>query len=130
MEPLLDIPAGSLPRTWAEVAPAIATTIDSGQIAATGSTRALGRAVLYPRRSALLWPAFRPIRLMTIGLLAPPIRELYGFTWTAKDARALSRWMRAIRILRACLPAAAREWPSARRRPPADGRHTVGALQP
>ena len=131
MEPLLDIPAGTLPRTWAEVGPAIASMIESGQIARTTGSHALGRAVLYPKGSALFWPAFRPVRLITIGLLSPRLRDLYGFAWTERDARALRRWLRALRILRACVPTLVREWPAARqRRRSQDAAETAGLLQP
>ena len=131
MEPLLDIPAGTLPRTWADVAPAIASMIESGEIAPTTGSRALGRAVLYPKGSALFWPAFRPVRLITVGLLSPCLRDLYGFAWTGQEARALRRWLRALRILRACAPAILREWPAARHlRRPQDAAKTAGLLQP
>lgn len=119
MEPLLDIPPGTLPRRWSDVSPAIGVVMAEGRIAATPRTAALGRDVLFPRGSNLLWPAFRPVRLITIGLLSPDLRELYEFRWTAADARALDRWAGAIRLGRRILPAVAREWPSARR---GDGR--------
>lgn len=110
MEPLLDIPTGSLPRRWAEVSPAIAEVIETGAIAATGGTRALGRDVLFPPGSALLWPAFRPVRLLTIGHLPPTLRAVYGFDWTESDERALERWTRTIGRVRAALPRPLREW--------------------
>jgi uncharacterized protein (DUF2236 family) len=53
--------------------------------------------------------------LLTIGTLPPSIREAYGFPWSARDERALSRWTKAIRMLLRVLPASAREWRVARR---------------
>jgi uncharacterized protein (DUF2236 family) len=115
MEPLLDIPDGTLPRRWSDVAPAIAGVVNRQHIGEMHATRALGRHVLYPSGSALIWPAIRPVRLLTIGLLPPIFREIYGFSWTPHDARALDRWTRAIRAVRRRTPAFAREWPAARR---------------
>ena len=117
MEPLLDIPAGMLPRRWCEVSPAIAEVIGRRHVGEMRGTRALGRHVLYPPGSILIWPAIRPVRLLTIGLLPPVFREIYGFSWTARDARALERWTRVIRAFRGLLPRFAREWPAARRGP-------------
>jgi uncharacterized protein (DUF2236 family) len=59
---------------------------------------------------------FRPLQLITIGLLPPRVRQDYGFTWTARDARALARWTLALRLLHRALPRLIREWPAARRR--------------
>jgi uncharacterized protein (DUF2236 family) len=115
MEPLLDIPPGTLPRRWSEVSPAIDAIVARQHVARTSRTRALGRDVLFPRGSAPLWPALRPVRLITIGLLSPTFRDIYGFSWTARDTGALRRWATAIRTVRRGLPAFCREWPSARR---------------
>ena len=114
MEPLMGIPAGSLPRRWREVAPAIAEVIDAGHIAPSEGTRQLGRDVLFPQGSWVLWPLFRPVRLITIGLLSPRLREIYGFSWHAADARALSRWVGLLRRARRLLPSVLREWRVAR----------------
>ena len=93
----------------------MAAVIDAGEIAATNGSRALGQDVLYPPGSALVWPLIRPVRLLTIGLLSPRVREIYGFTWTAADQRALARWVKAIRLMRRITPGMLREWPAARR---------------
>jgi uncharacterized protein (DUF2236 family) len=115
MEPLLDIPQGTLPRRWSEVAPAVAEVVSRQHVGEMRATRALGRHVLYPPGSALIWPAIRPVRLLTIGLLPQIFRDIYGFSWTARDERALCRWVRAIRAVRKRTPGFAREWPAARR---------------
>jgi uncharacterized protein (DUF2236 family) len=115
MEPLLDIPQGLLPRTGAQLEAYMRDTLDSGRIAVSGSSRTLARAILFPPGWRLLWPVFRPVQLITIGLLPPSIREGYGFAWTPRDARALARWTAALRLLHRLLPAFVREWPAARR---------------
>lgn len=115
MEQLLGIPAGMLPRTSAELDGYMRQMIADGQIVVTDTSRALARAVLFPPNWRLLWPFFRPIQLITIGLLPPGIREQYGFAWRERDARALDRWVRAIRVLRRVTPRPLREWPASRR---------------
>jgi uncharacterized protein (DUF2236 family) len=103
MEPLLDIPAGELPRTTAALDAYMHEMFASGRIAVTGRSRALARAVLFPPGWRLLWPMFRPAQLITIGLLPAAIRDAYGFTWTA------------LRVSAALMPAVVRQWPAARR---------------
>jgi uncharacterized protein (DUF2236 family) len=115
MEPLLDIPAGLLPRNPAELDAYMRDILGSGRIAVTPASRALARAVLFPPRWRLFWPAFRPVQLITIGLLPAAVRQAYGFEWTQRDARALARWTTALKLLRRLLPAFVREWPSSRK---------------
>jgi uncharacterized protein (DUF2236 family) len=88
--------------------------MEGGGIAVTETGRALAREVLHPPLAPLLWPAFRPVRLLSIGLLPPAIREGYGFAWGARDARALARWVAVVRTVRRAVPAPMREWPIAR----------------
>ena len=116
MEPLLGMPAGCLPRDSAELDTYLREMLASGRLTVSDTSRALARAVLYPPRWHLAWPAFRALQLLTIGLLPPAIRDAYGFEWHDCDARALVRWTRLIRALRRVLPPVAREFPMARRR--------------
>lgn len=116
MEPLLDIPAGLLPRNSAQLDAYLDEMLGSGTIAVSAASRELARAILFPPGWRLMWPAFRFLQLLTIGLLPPAIREDYGFTWSARDARALARWTAAVRMVRRLCPAPLREWRSARRR--------------
>ncbi len=127
MEPLLDIPAGLLPRNSTALDAYIREVPGSGRIAVTGGGRALARAILFPPRWRLLWPAFRPVQLITIGLLPPALRDAYGFRWTARDARSLARWTIFLKLVLRLMPACARQWPSARRRP---GRQAGGSAAP
>ncbi len=117
MAPLLDIPEGRLPVDSAQLNAYMREMLDGGTIAVSTTSRALGRAILFPPGWRLMWPAFRFLQLMTIGLLPPAIRHGYGFTWTASDERALSRWIAAVRAVRRLSPGVLREWPAARRRP-------------
>jgi uncharacterized protein (DUF2236 family) len=116
MEPLLGMPSGSLPRDSAELDTYMRGMLESGKLIVTGTSRALARAVLYPPRWYVAWPAFRVTQLLTIGSLPPPIRRAYGFEWDARDERALSRCTALLRAARRVLPRFAREWPIVRRR--------------
>jgi uncharacterized protein (DUF2236 family) len=120
MEQLLDIPEGGLPRTSVELDAYMREMLASGRIAVTDGSRALARAVLFPPNWRLLWPFFRPVQLITIGLLPPQIREQYGFPWDRQHARALARWVGVIRFVRNLAPRFVREWPIARRRSSSD----------
>jgi uncharacterized protein (DUF2236 family) len=116
MEPLLDIPRGLLPRDRAQLDGYVRETLASRCIAVSARSRTLARAILFPPGWRLMWPAFRPLQLITIGLLPESIREGYGFSWTPRDVRALARWTAALRLLHRAVPRFAREWPAARRR--------------
>lgn len=125
MEPLLDIPAGLLPRNTTDLDAYLRHVLGSGSIAVTHDSRALARAVLFPPRWWLLWPAFRPVQLITIGLLPAAVRHAYGFEWTPHEARALARWTSAMKWLRRLMPPSVREWPSSRQQgTPLKGRTT------
>jgi uncharacterized protein (DUF2236 family) len=115
MEPLLDIPAGLLPRGASQLDAYMREMLDGRRLAVSERSRRLARAILFPPGWRLLWPVFRPLQLMTIGTLPPAIRDGYGFSWTTRDARALARWTSALRRLRGVCPVVLREWPAARR---------------
>lgn len=116
MEPLLGMPPGWLPRDSAQLDTYMRETLATGHIVVTDTSRALARALLYPPRWYMAWPAFRAMQLLTIGSLPPSIRRAYGFEWRARDARAFARWTAMIRTSLRLLPPVAREWPAARRR--------------
>jgi uncharacterized protein (DUF2236 family) len=116
VEPLLGMPAGWLPRDSEQLDTYMREMLAGRSIVVTDTSRALARAVLYPPRWYVAWPAFRATQLLTIGLLPPSIRRAYGFEWRARDARAFGRWTTLLRTSLRLLPPLAREWPMARRR--------------
>lgn len=116
MEPLLGMPDGWLPRDSAELETYMSGMLAGGRLVVTDTSRALARALLYPPRWYMIWPAFRAMQLLTIGSLPPSIRKAYGFEWRPRDVRAHARWTTALRTLLRLLPAPARQWPMARRR--------------
>ena len=118
MEPLLGMPAGWLPRDSTQLDAYMREMLSGGRIVVTDTSRALARAVLYPPHWYLAWPAFRPLQVLTIGLLPPSIRQAYGFEWREREMRAFARWTTLLRTSLRLLPRLAREWPMARRRDP------------
>jgi len=116
MEPLLGMPAAWLPRDAAALDAYMRAMLSGGTLVVTDTSRTLARALLYPPRWRLAWPAFRVMQLLTIGTLPPAIRHAYGFEWHPRDERALARWTAVLRTARRMLPSVAREWPMARRR--------------
>lgn len=116
MEPLLGIPGGRLPRDAATLDIYMRDMLDSRTLVVSDTSRTLARAMLYPPKWFLLWPAFRAMQLITIGSLPPSIREAYGFAWRPRDRRALARWTTLIHLTWRLLPPFVREWPIARRR--------------
>ena len=115
MEPLLGMPAEWLPRGSVQLDTYMREMLAGGSLVVTDTSRALARALLYPPRWWVAWPAFRAMQLFTIGSLPPSIREAYGFEWRPRDERALARWTTLIRTSVRLLPPIAREWPVARR---------------
>ncbi len=115
MEPLLGMPADSLPRSWAALDRYMREMLAGDHLVVTETSRALARSVLYPPNWRVAWPAFRAMQLLTIGSLPTSVRKAYGFRWEARDARALARWTTVLRAWQRVVPVYAREWPTARR---------------
>jgi uncharacterized protein (DUF2236 family) len=130
MEPLLDIPEGLLPRDSRQLDAYVREMLHDRRIVVTATSRALAHSLLFPSGWRLMWPAFRALQLITIGLLPPAIREGYGFRWTARDARAFTRWTASLRLLHRAAPRFVREWPAARRKGPTRLRSAETALGP
>ena len=114
MEPLLGMPSASLPRDFASLSAYMREMLSSQTLIVNDTSRSMARAVLYPPRWQVAWPAFRAMQALTIGSLPPTLRHAYGFEWSARDERAFARWTRGIRRSLRVLPAVAREWPLAR----------------
>ena len=115
MEPLLGMPAEWLPRDCAELEAYMRAMLGGGTLVVTDTSRALARALLYPPKWHMAWPAFRAVQLLTIGSLPPSIRQAYGFEWRPRDVRGFARWTTLLRASVRLLPPLAREWPMSRR---------------
>jgi uncharacterized protein (DUF2236 family) len=112
---LLGIPEDMIPRDPESVRSYIQSEIAGGEIVVTDLARTLARDILYPPFQAAYWPIARMMRLATAGTLDPRLRAGYGLAWTPRDERALDRWSRAMRSVRARTPARLARWRASRR---------------
>jgi uncharacterized protein (DUF2236 family) len=113
----MGMPSDWLPGSWTTLDRYMRDMVAGDQLRVTDTSRALARAVLYPRNWQVAWPAFRAMQLMTIGSLPPSVRDAYGFEWHNRDERALARWTATLRAVLRLMPSVAREWPISRVHP-------------
>ena len=111
---VLGVPDGYFPTNLAELEAYLAAMLASGEIAVTETARRLAQAVIWPPAPAIARPLLRQMRLPTIGLLPPSLREGYGFAWDAWDEAALQRSARWVRRLLPLVPPVLRYLPAAR----------------
>jgi uncharacterized protein (DUF2236 family) len=115
IEEPLGIPRGRLPRTSADLRRYVDGMLAGGEIAVTDTARRLAEAVVYPPTHVVGAPAIAFMRLATIGLLPPAIREAYGLPWSARRDAALRLAARVTRNALRVTPSIVRHWPAARR---------------
>ena len=112
---LLGLEPRALPRDIDALDEYRSARVEGGPLRVTDTARTLARAVLYPRPRWLGWPMVDAVRLSTIALLPPAIRDAYGFQWTARERRRHERLVRLVRTLRRLAPSSAAHWAVARR---------------
>jgi uncharacterized protein (DUF2236 family) len=101
------------PRTWNDVRAYVADLEASGVLATNAATRALADRVLWPR--GLWMMALGPMnRAVTIALLSPAIRSVYGYEWSAAQDARVARFMRTLAAVRRVAPSFLTEWRDAR----------------
>jgi len=114
IEPLLGIPNGYLPRSLVELQKYMDAMFSSGEITVTETAQALAREVVYPPIPRVAEPLLWLMRLPTIGMLPPRIREAYGFQWDSRRQSALHLSAHMVRRLLRVTPSILRHWPGAR----------------
>ena len=114
IEPMLGIPLGSLPRTMTDLARYMEQMYASGEIVVTDAARMLARDVVCPPVPWILRPFVRLLELPAVGLLPPPIRASYGFSWGPGRERCLRVSATVLRAVVPRLPQVLRCWPRAR----------------
>lgn len=83
------VPRGACPATWADFASYVDQVVDE-DLHVTRSARAVATATMVPPLPAGLGPvAGAPLRRVTVGLMAPSLRDQYGFEWSAARQREL-----------------------------------------
>jgi len=103
-----------VPRTWAATTACLARSYASGEIAVSAQAHELAAAVLAPPFAPLVWPLARINRLVTAGLLPPPLRAQYGLAWDERHEARLARTWPRLRAVRRALPRRVAWWPEAR----------------
>jgi uncharacterized protein (DUF2236 family) len=111
--PLLGIERSVVPATVRELDCYVRSMLASGQIDVTETARVLSQGLLSPSLGPAA-PLFRIVRLTTMGLLPPVIREGYGFAWDERRERSFNRCTEWLRRTRSILPPVIREWRAAR----------------
>lgn len=82
------------------------------RLAVGSDARSVAHSLLDGRTlPAPLRPLMPVVRLLTAALLPAPIRDAYGFRWTARSARAADAWLRAVTRIWPWLPAPVRYAP-------------------
>ena len=114
MGPVLGIPDGYLPANLADLDAYLSAMLASGEIVVTDTARRLAETVVWPPAPWVMRPILGLMRLPTIGLLPPTLREAYGFPWDDRSEAALRRSARLVRGVLPLVPPAARYWPAAR----------------
>jgi uncharacterized protein (DUF2236 family) len=110
----LGIPKGRLPRTFGELQQYMEGTLASGEILVTDTARTLARMIVYPEVPRVAEPAFELVRLITLGVLPPQIRDGYGVAWGSRNEALLRLAARLVRGLLPLTPSVVRHWPAAR----------------
>ena len=112
--PLLGISARWLPTSAAQLRDVLAERLASGEIAVTDAARRVAREVVHPPAPWIAGPALAAARLVTTGLLPPPIREAYGLPWSDRRAAVLRALAAASRRALPWTPSTLRHWGVAR----------------
>ena len=129
LAPLLNVPPLTLPTSNLELTGQLQHGIRDGTSQVTNTARSLAHDLLFPPGGVLASSAMGFGRLVTAGLLPPPLREAYGLAWSDRKASILDRSARMIRRARRLTPPLLRQWPASRRRQverahcPLSGRH-------
>ena len=82
-------------------------------LATSAATRELADRVLWPRGMWMM--AMGPAnRAVTIALLSPALRRVYGYGWSAAQDARVARFLRAVAAVRRAAPSFLTEWRDAR----------------
>lgn len=106
----LRIPDALAIRNARELDDYLARMLAGPVIEVTPSAREVARQLLYPPLTDPTRPSAWLVRLVTLGLLPPAIREAYGFPWSPGRDRALARLGAILRRTLPVTPGLLRYW--------------------
>lgn len=107
--------ADDVPRTWRELIAMNDLAVETGTITVGPQAREVAQALMAGQASRLMPPAGWLNRLVTVGLLPPPVREQYGFAWSGRRDRTFERATTTIRRARRLMPDTVARFADARR---------------
>ena len=114
---LCGVPEGHWPTTWRRFMDWFDEWIRA-ECTVTDDSRAIADSILDPRMPRPLKPAAKPavelLKLATVGLTPPLLRERYGLDWGPTRERLLNTSTAAVRRMLPLLPSLLREFPPAR----------------
>lgn len=106
----LGMPAALWPATRADFTAYWERSL--GGLAVDATVREVARELLAARHAPLWIKAAMPlVRLLTVGLLPPSVRELYEFTWSRRQERLLRGFFGTAGVLVRITPARIRQAP-------------------
>jgi uncharacterized protein (DUF2236 family) len=112
--PLWGIPPSDFPDTLIDLRLWMADLISGGEVRVTAQGRRVGRYILQPPVWWLPPPAALLLRLWTVWLLPPTLREGFGYTWGPRREQLMRRLSAGSRGLVPRLPSMLRDLPIAR----------------
>lgn len=114
-EPALGIPDGYLPRSFDELEEYMRWMLSNGRIVITAAARSLAHDLLdsspFP---VIAWPVYSFMHFVTVGLMRPEIREMFGFGWNVHQEAVIRTSATVLRHTLPMVPALLRQWPAAR----------------
>jgi uncharacterized protein (DUF2236 family) len=113
--PLWGIPPAAFPASLVDLRAWMAELIARGEVRVTPQGREVGRYILEPRVWWLPPPADVALRLVTVWLLPPALREGFGYSWGPRRDRLMRSVASASRALVPRLPHAVRDLRVARK---------------
>ncbi len=111
---LLGLRSGDTPATLSDFEVYMRAMIEGDALAVTESARDVARAVMRMPAPFVLRPALDATGWITIALLPPRLREMYGYTWDRPRQAIFDAWAAGTRRLLPLLPSVARHTPYAR----------------
>jgi uncharacterized protein (DUF2236 family) len=111
---LLGLPEALVPPTVADFRAYMCEMLAGDSLAATPAAQAVARVVLRMPAPAPLRPLLAATEQVTVGLLPPRLRELYGLAWSGRRQALLEAWAAGTRRVLPLLPPAVRRLPRVR----------------
>jgi len=111
----LDVPDSLTPPTLEAFQGYVAGVLASDALAVGPGTRELARSIFRPPGSRTLRALAPLVEFLTVGLLPPRLRQMYGYPWTSARESGLRAVAGAVRRVLPLLPSRLRVAPHARK---------------